>query len=119
MKKILLSVFLVLAFASNVFAMNYEEAIKQDKPIVIFFHMHGCSGCRKFTPIYKEFSSNFSDKFNFVKEDIYKSKIAQSLSFDTVPAIFIMNPKTQKTKQISENCIWDSECFSKTLNEYK
>lgn len=118
-KKVIISLFLVLAFASGVFAMSYEEAATQDKPIVVMFHMHGCGGCRKFSPIFKQYSKKFSDRFNFVKEEIYSSKIAKTLSFDTVPALFIINPKTQSSKQINENCMWDEECFSKTLNEYK
>ena len=119
MKKILISLFLILAFASGAFAMSYEEAAVQDKPIIVLFHMRGCSGCRKFSPIFKDFSKKFSGKFNFVKEEIHSSKIAQTLSFDTVPALFIINPKKQETKRISENCMWNEECFTKTLNEYK
>jgi len=123
MKKVIIGLCLILATATSVFALNYEEAKLQNKPIVIMFHMHGCGGCRKFSPIFDKFSSNFSDKFNFVKEDIHSSKLASQPSvsslFDTVPAIFIMEPKTQKLTRISDDCAWDNECFTKTLKEYK
>ena len=125
MKKLLINSFLVLAVAlstaSSIFAMSYEDAKGQDKPIVVMFHMHGCGACRKFSPTFDNFAAKFSNKFNFVKEDIHASKIADSLGsqFDTVPAFFIIEPKTQNTKRISDNCAWDSECFTKTLREYK
>ena len=64
------------------------------------------------------FASKFSNKFNFVKEDIHGSSIADTLNFDTVPAIFIMQPKTQKATRISDDCAWDSGCFTKTLQNY-
>ena len=125
MKNKLISSFLVLAIAlstaSCAFAMNYEEAKTQDKPIVVMFHMHGCGACRKFSGKFDKFASKFSNKFNFIKEDIHSSKIADSLGsqFETVPAFFIIDPKTQNTKRISDDCAWDSGCFTNTLQEYK
>jgi len=118
MKKIVIALFLLLATATSTFAMTYKEAKTQDKPIVIMFHMHGCGACRKMSPIFDSFASKFSNKFNFVKEDIHGSSIADTLNFDTVPAIFIMQPKTQKATRINDDCAWDSGCFTKTLQNY-
>lgn len=122
-KKLIISLILTLAATTSAFAMSYDEAKVQDKPIVIMFHQHGCSACRKFSSIFGKISSKFSDKFNFVKEDVSNSKIASqidstSLHFETVPALFIVEPKTQKTTRISNECSWNNECLSKTLQEY-
>lgn len=125
MKKLFISSFLVFAIvistASSIFAMSYEEAKTQDKPIVVMFHMRGCPACRRFSRKFDKFASKFSYKFNFVKEDIHSSKIADSLDsqFSTVPAFFIIDPKTQKTQRINDKCAWDNECFTKMLQEYK
>lgn len=124
MKKLLINSFLVLAIilstASSMFAMSYEAAKTQGKPVVVMFYMQGCSACHKFTPTFNKFASKFSNKFSFVKEDINSSAIASSLKsqFSTVPAFFIIDPKTQKTRRISDDCAWDSGCFTKTLQEY-
>lgn len=120
MKKILLTLFLLLATVSTTFAMTYDEAKMQDKPIVVMFHMHGCGACRQFSPVFDKFASKFSDKFNFVKEDIKNSAIADKLgsSFSTVPAIFIIHPKTEKPTRIKDSCAWNDECFTKTLQTY-
>lgn len=125
MRKLLISSILVfatvLSTASSIFAMSYEEAKGQSKPIVVMFHMHGCGACRKFSPRFDKFASKFSNKFNFVKEDIDSSKIADTLGsqFSTVPAFFIIEPKTQNAKRISDDCAWNNECFTKTLQGYK
>lgn len=119
MKKLILTLCLTTVFASGVLAMSYEEAKVQDKPVVIMFHQHGCSACRKFSPIFDKFTAKFSNKFNFVKEDCKNSKIASTLQFDTVPAIFIIEPKTNSSKRINDECAWDKECFTKTLDSYK
>ena len=117
MKKLLLSAIFVLATATSAFALSYNDVKNQDKPIVVMFHQHGCGACRKMSPIFDKISSKFSDKFNFVKEDA-GSSAASGLVFETVPAIFIMQPKTQKVTRISDNCAWDNGCFTKTLKEY-
>jgi len=117
MKKFLLSAFLIMATATSAFALTYNEAKSQDKPIVIMFHQHGCGACKRMSPIFDKFASKFSNKFNFVKEDA-GSSIASTMNFDTVPALFIIEPKTQKTTRINDNCAWDDGCFTKTLKEY-
>lgn len=118
MKKIIISLFLVLAAATSVLAMSYQEASKQNKPMVVMFHSHGCGACKQFSPIFDRFAAKFSNKFNFVKEDANASKIASTLNFDTVPAIFIIQPKTNSAKRISDDCAWDQGCFTKTLQNY-
>lgn len=118
MKKLLISALFVLATTASVFAMTYDEAKSMDKPIVVLFHMEGCSGCKQFSPRFDKYASKFSDKFNFVRENINYSTVASTLHFDTVPALYILQPKKNKIKRISDNCAWDDECFTKTLQKY-
>lgn len=118
MKKLAIILGLMLATISGTYAMTFNDAKKQDKPVVVMFHMHGCSACKQFSPMFDKISSKFSGKFNFAKEDINKSDIAKSLNFSTVPAIFIVEPKTMNAKRIDDNCAWDKTCFAKTLESY-
>lgn len=119
MKKLLISLFLMAFTASTAFSMmTFNEAKKQNKPVVVMFHMHGCGACKQFSPIFDKFSAKFSDKFNFAKEDIDDSNIAKSLNFGTVPAIFIIEPSTMQAKRINDDCAWDNGCFTKTLQNY-
>lgn len=118
MKKLLVSLLLVFAAASSVFAQTYNDVKGKNKPVVVMFHMHGCSACRKISPMFDKISSKFSDKFSFAKDDIHNSEIAKTLNFATVPAIFIVEPKTMSAKRIEDNCAWDDTCFAKTLKDY-
>ncbi len=111
MKKLFISLFLMLAATTSVFAMNFDEAKIKGKPVVIMFHQHGCSACRKFSPQFDKIASKFSDKFSFIKEDVKYSDIGKTLNFQTVPAIFIVDPKTMNSKRISDDCAWDDGCF--------
>ena len=119
MKKIIVALFLSFATSMNVFAMSYQDASTQGKPVVVMFHMRGCSACRKFSSRFDKIAAKFSNKFNFVKEDANSSTIATNLDFPTVPALFIIEPSTSKATRIQDGCAWDNGCFEKTLNEYK
>lgn len=118
MKKVIITLMLLLSTVSGAFSMSFNEAKKQEKPVVVMFHMHGCSACKQFSPQFDQIASEHSDKFNFVKEDIHKSDIAKTLNFMYVPAFFIVNPKTMQAKRIEDNCAWDKACFAKELNNY-
>jgi len=112
---------IALTSASSAFAMSYEEAKVQDKPIIVMFHAHSCPACRRFSRRFDKFAKKFSDKFNFVKEDVDSSKIADTLGsqFKTIPAFFVIEPKTQNAKRIGDDCAWDNKCFTKMLQDYK
>lgn len=118
MKKILFSLFMVVAFSSNVFAMTFNEAKKENKPVVVMFHSHNCSACKKFMSTFDDFASKFSNKFNFAKEDVDHSNLSKSLNFMYVPAFFIIEPKTMKAKKIDDDCAWDNACLTKELQNY-
>lgn len=119
MKKIILSAILGLLVTTGAFAMSYDDAKTQDKPMMIMFKMKKCGACKEFAPKFDTYASKFSNKFNFLKEDIDSSAIASKFRFDSVPAFFILNPKTNKSKQISYECATDDSCFTKELTEYK
>jgi len=118
MKKLLVSTLLFLTSATATFALTYDEVKNQDKPIIIMFHQHGCGACKRMSPRFDNFAKKFSEKFNFVKEDA-SSGAAAGLNFDTVPALFIMQPKTKAATRINDNCAWDDGCLTKTLQDYK
>lgn len=119
MKKAIILFLLIGLTIPNVFAMTYDQASQQEKPIIVMFKMKKCSACRKFSPKFDKFAEKFSKKFNFIKEDVDSSKIASVCKSDTVPAFYVMHPKTQKAERISDSCVWDKQCFTEFLNNYK
>lgn len=119
MKKTMVGIFSALIITTGAFAMDYDEAKTQDKPMMIMFKMQRCGACKEFSPKFDNYAAKFSNKYNFLKEDIDSSKIASRFKFGSVPAFFILNPKTNKSKEISYDCATDDGCFTKALTEYK
>lgn len=117
MKKLLTVLFLVLMALPIIFVIT-SKAEGKEKPQVIFFHMHGCSACKEFAPIYEKMSSKYSGKFNFTKQDVNASSLASKWNITSVPSVFIVNPQTQAKTQISYDCLKQQGCFEKTLLNY-
>lgn len=118
MKKILLLLFIILFGAINTFAMTYDEASTQTKPIVILFYMDGCSACMEYKPLFEKIASRYSNKYVFVEENIHSSIIAAAFSLTTVPAVGIINPQKNQGFKLDNQCMWDQHCVEDNLNKY-
>lgn len=117
MRKLLTVLFLILIAMPIGFGIAYKVEGKE-KPQVVFFHMHGCSACKEFAPLYEKMSSKYSAKFSFSKQDVNTSSLASKLNITTVPAVFIIDPQTKAKTQISYDCLRQQGCFEKTLSNY-
>lgn len=117
MKKLLTMLFLILMVTSITFGI-ISRVEGKEKPRVVLFHMHGCSACMQFAPLYEKMASKYSGKFSFTKQDINKSSLANQLNITSVPVVFIINPQTQAKTKISYDCLQQQGCFEKTLLNY-
>lgn len=118
MKKMLLGMLIILMGGANVFAMTFDEAKGQGKPIVVMFKMQGCSACKQFEPIFDKASNEFADKFNFVKDDVYSSNLSDKFNVHSVPALFVVEPKTNKSKKVDDSDMYSEARFKKFLKNY-
>lgn len=110
MKKSLIILALMLTSALSTLAL--------EKPKVILFHMHGCSACKKFTPLYDQMMSKYSNKFSFSKEDINSSKLADQLGINYVPMVYIIDSDKNTKTAIDSDCLSQQGCFEQKLSQY-
>lgn len=118
MKKLLILAILVLIAVPAILVINYKETLAKEKPQVLFFYSQGCSACQNFKPLYEQMASKYSNKFNFIKQDINSSNLASKFNVNSVPAVFIVNPETQAKTEISYDCLQQQGCFEKKLSGY-
>jgi thioredoxin-like negative regulator of GroEL len=110
MKKLLIISALMLTSALSTLAM--------EKPKVILFHMQGCSACKKFAPAFEQMMSKYSNKFDFSKEDINSSKLADQLGIDYVPMVYIIDSDKNTKTAIDSSCLATQGCFEQKLSGY-
>lgn len=115
MKKILLLFLLLISTTSYVFAMTYDEAQLQNKPIVILFKKNGCKYCKNYEPYFNDMKNKYSYKFNFVKEECSSStsEIAKQLKVESYPEVFLILHQYNRAYPISNR--WE---LDKILREY-
>lgn len=116
MKKIIISLVLILSFAAVVIAIGQNESIAKEKPTVLYVYAPMCSACKQFESIFNSAKSKFSQKFNFAKEDFNSSPRAQSLNVSETPSVFIL--KQGGSQKISWDCLSQPGCFEQRLKDY-
>lgn len=116
MKKIILSLILIFSFAVSVIAVSYNVASAKEKPTVLCISAPMCGACKQFEPTFNAAQSKFSQKFNFVKEDINTSQRAKSLNVTETPSVFIL--KQGSSQKIDWQCLSQPGCFEQRLKDY-
>lgn len=116
MKKILVSLVLILALVAGAVAISHNESSAKAKPTVLCISAPLCSACREFDPIFSAAKAKFSQKFNFVKEDVNSSQRAKSLNVTETPSVFILDKGS--SQKIDYQCLSNQSCFEQKLKNY-
>jgi thiol-disulfide isomerase/thioredoxin len=70
---------------------DFKKEINNKKPVVIEFWIKSCGNCKKFKPVYKELSNNFSEKLRFTRMNMFESienlKLAENLGTEETPTL--------------------------------
>lgn len=116
MKKMIISLLLIFLFLAGILVFA-NKAIAQEKPTLLYIYMQGCSACRQFDSNFSAAQSKFSQKFNFVKEDINSSQRAKRLNVTETPSVFIIGKNGYQ--KIEWSCLSQQSCFEQRLQDYK
>ena len=116
MKKTLISLFLILSFAAGVIAISCNAVSAKDKPTVLCISAPMCGACQQFAPTFEAARAKFSDKFNFVKEDVNHSQRAKRLNVSQTPSVYIL--QGNDSQQIDWQCLSQPSCFEQKLKDY-
>lgn len=78
--------------------ISYEEALTQDKTMVVLFYSDRCPHCVKFKPVFNKFlkNKNLMKKYNFIAIDTNNPSskdIINDYKIEYIPALFLKNPK--------------------------
>lgn len=118
MKKLLMVLCLILLLTPIILVTTNNVACAKAKPQVVYFYSQGCSACNQTKPLFDRMASKYSGKFNFVKQDVNSSSLANKLNINSVPTVYIIDPNTQAKTQISYDCLQSQTCFEKKLLNY-
>ncbi len=76
--------------------IEYNKAVKADKPIVVLFYADWCRYCIGFMPTYQSLSNIYKDTYNFSKvnvEDPKYEKLVKEIGITGFPTVYLIDPK--------------------------
>ena len=101
--------------------LNYEEAIKTNKPILAMFYVDWCTYCRRYMPIFAELSILFKDKFSFVAincENPQYENLAKEYGIMGYPTIYIIDKKLDFEYAVNNVNLIDKKRMVQELEKY-
>lgn len=90
--------------------MPYEQAIKEDKPIIGLFYVDWCTYCRNFMPKLRLLDMIYKNKYNVVMincEDKGNKNLVEDYQIGSYPTIYIIDYKLDNRVHI-DNEYYDS-----------
>ena len=101
--------------------IRYEDAITQDKPILVLFYMDWCGYCAKFMPKFRVVDSLYHDKFNVVMinaDDPTYKDLANDVGLSGFPSLYIIDPKYDNRVFLSNGIYFDLKKLRVELDRF-
>jgi thiol-disulfide isomerase/thioredoxin len=101
--------------------VEYDQAKKSKKPVLVLFYADWCRYCIKFMPIYQIISEKYADNLDFSKvnvEDKKYEKLVNEVGITGFPTVYIIDPKYDNRVLISNAFLGDSKKLGEELDRY-
>ena len=118
-KKFLLISIITLTLSVN--AGEYEDALKNNDKIFLYFYTKECGYCQKFTPLFEKFSNIYGEKCIFLKIDAnsnYGRDLAFKFHVRFLPHVVLVDTKKEKGLVIIPNCLLQYACTNDVIKEF-
>lgn len=125
MKKKLAILFLFVAFAMGVQtakAMNYDEAMKQSKPIALLIYADWAEGLDKVNQSFDSAQKQYGTTYNFVKMNIASSE-AKNFNkkyyfYPNLPYALLIRDGGKVSRYLQKDNINDASVFAERLKSF-
>ncbi len=90
--------------------IEYNKAMKDQKPVIALFYADWCRFCIGFMPTYQSLSNIYKDDFNFTKvnvEDPKYESVVKDLRIMGYPTVYLLDPKYDNRVLLSNALLGD------------
>ena len=99
----------------------YEQAMKANKPAMVFFYVDWCGYCKRFAPLMPDLKKKYNGKINMVMvncEDAKNGDILKNYQINGYPTIYLVNPKTGASEYIESTNYYPIENIEAYIDNY-
>ena len=101
--------------------VKYNVALQSDKPMVALFYADWCGYCMKFMPKFKNLSTAYSGKYNFVTlnaEAPENLSLVKDVALTGYPTVYIIDPKYQNRVLLNNALYSEQKSMAVELDRY-
>ena len=101
--------------------MTYDEALKQNKPVILLFYTNWCGACKRALPLIKAQREKFGETFVFTSlnaEDTTYADTIKDYRLRCFPTVYIIDPKYDNRVHLEVSYLFNADAFAKELNRY-
>ena len=119
MLKSLLIIFSLFA-ANIVYAGSYEDALKNNDKVFLYFYTPGCMTCKTFDTTFDSLKSQ-KKGYGYVKVNVetpYGTHLFLKFKGRYVPFIILSDSKTKKSVTVNHTCIMNDVCLMRAMKSF-
>ena len=101
--------------------ITYEQAMTMNKPVILEFYADWCGACKRLAPTLNDIKTEYNSKFTFVCLNADKpenSVLSSKYNVTSLPSIFIVDPKTGKSKFINQDYYFNPTLLKRELDNF-
>ncbi len=101
--------------------MDYEKAVKSEKPMMLLFYADWCHFCIDFMPKYEALYKEYKNKYNFVKinvEDPQHAAEVEKYAITGFPSVFLVNTQKDTHIQLDNSTFGEIKNLEKNLEDF-
>lgn len=120
-KKVLLTLWVLLSVFIPVNAGELEDALGKGKDVFLYLYSPECKYCVMFSPKYEQLKKTYASKYTFVKANTqtpYGARLYYKYQAHYIPFVVMINSKQDRVLRISPNCLIDSVCADIELKKW-
>ncbi len=101
--------------------ITWQEAQKNDKPIIVNFYVDWCGACKRFAPVFDKMRKLYESQYNFVivkADSPMNREIVRDFYIPGYPTVYFVNNKENKKMRVDTRKLYDSESFKQEVENF-
>ena len=101
--------------------IDYNEAMKSNKPVLVLFYADWCGYCIRFMPIFQTMSEKYDDEMIFSKVDVEDPQyveLVKKTGIGGFPTVYIFDKKYDNKVLLSNSDLMDFDSFKGEIERF-